>query len=127
MGQGRARSKRRIADLISQIINQPSDVTQEIPRRTKIVTGKTNSICSTNSVSDRLINNNPLMPDVPFHPDLLLKNPKQQPIKQNIQEINSKINFDFEENSPCQEGVMSETFQRPDKSFFQKPKELGTL
>ena len=58
---------------------------------------------------------------------MLLKNPKQQPIKQNIQEINSKINFDFEENSPFQEGIMSETFQRLDKSFFQNPKELGDL
>ena len=58
------------------------------------------------------------MSDVPFHPDLLLRNPKQQPIKQNIQEINPKINFDFEENSPFQEGIMSENFQRPDKSFF---------
>ena len=67
------------------------------------------------------------MPDVPFHPDLLLRNPKQQPIKQNIQEINPKMDFDFEENSPFQEGVMSETFQRLDKSFFQNPKELGDL
>ena len=40
---------------------------------------------------------------------------------------NSDINFDFEENSPFQEGVMSKTFQRPDKSFFQKPKELRDL
>ena len=64
---------------------------------------------------------------VPFHPYLLLKNPKQQPIKQNIQEINSKINSDFEENSPFQEGIMLETFQRSDKSFFQNPKELGNL
>ena len=67
------------------------------------------------------------MPDVPFHRDPLLKNPKIQPIKQNIQEINSKINFDFEEISPFQEGVMSETFQRLDKSFFQNPKDLGDL
>ena len=35
------------------------------------------------------------MPDVPFHLDPLLRNPKQQPIKQNIQEINPNINFDF--------------------------------
>ena len=27
----------------------------------------------------------------------------------------------------CQEGIMSETFQRPDKSFFQNPKELGEV
>ena len=36
-------------DPISQTINQPSDVIQEIPGRTKRVTGKTNSIHSTNS------------------------------------------------------------------------------
>ena len=100
-------------------------MTQEIPGRTKIVTGKTNSIRSTNSASDRLRNNNPFMPDVPLHPDLLLRTPKQQPIKQNIQEINPKINFDVVENSPFQEGIMSETFQRPDKSFFSKPKRAG--
>ena len=131
MGQGRAGSKRRKPDPINQAINQPSDVSQGIPGRTKIVTGKTNSIHSTNSRSDRLINNNSFMPDVPLHPDLLLGPPKHQPIKknikQNIQENSPNINFDFEENSPLQEGTMSETFQRPDKSFFQNQKELGHL
>ena len=104
-------------------------MSQEIPGRTKIVTGKTNSIHSTNDTSDRLINNIHFMPDVPFHLDVLLRNPKQQPIKQNIQEINPNpnINLDFEENSPFQEGIMLETFQRLDKSFFQNPKELGDL
>ena len=53
------------------------------------------------------------MPDVPLYPDPLLKTPKQQ----NTHEIshNPNINLDFEEHSPFQEGVMSETFQRPDK------------
>ena len=97
MGHRRAGSKRRKPDPINQAVNQPSNVSQEIPGRTKIVTGETNSIHSTNSASDRLINNIPFMPDVPLHLDLLLRNPKQQPIKQNIQEINPKINFDFEE------------------------------
>ena len=46
---------------------------------------------------------------------------------QKIPDINLDINFDFKENSPFQEGVMSETFQRLDKSFFQEPKELGDL
>ena len=46
---------------------------------------------------------------------------------QNIQDINPNINFDFEENSLFQESIMSETFQRLDKSFFQEPKELGDL
>ena len=47
IGQGRAGSKRKKPDSINQAINQPSDVSQEIPGGTKIVTGKTNSIYST--------------------------------------------------------------------------------
>ena len=39
--------------------------------------------------------------------------------------INPNINFDFEENSPFQEGIMSKMFQRLDKS--QEPEELGDL
>ena len=35
--------------------------------------------------------------------------------------------MEFEENSPYQEGVTSETYQRPDKSYFQEPKELENL
>ena len=72
------------------------------------------------------------MPDVPFHLDPILK-PPIQPIKQNmtheqnLQNINHNINFDFKENSPFQEGIMSETFQRLDKSFFPRSKELGDL
>ena len=41
--------------------------------------------------------------------------------------INPECNTDFEENSPFQEGVISESYQRPDKSFFQEPKELDAL
>ena len=121
IGQGKAGSKRKKSDPINQAINQPSNMSQEILGRTKIETRKTNSIHSTNGTIDRLANTNPFMPDVPFHPDPLLRPPKQQPIKQNIpQNIleinpNPNINFDFEENSPFQEGIMSETFQRLDK------------
>ena len=46
---------------------------------------------------------------------------------QNVQNINPNINFDFEENSPFQEGIMLETFQRLDILFFQEPKEIGEL
>ena len=44
-----------------------------------------------------------------------------------IEDINPDINFDFKENSPFWEGVISKTFQRLDKSFFQEPKELGDI
>ena len=130
IGQGRARSKMKKPDPINQAINRPSNLSQEIPGITKIETRKTNRVHTTNNV----VNNNPFIPDVPFHPDLLLR-PKQ-PIKQNIthkqnsqneQNISPNINLNLKENSPFQEGIMSETFQRLHKSFFQNPKELGDL
>ena len=86
----------------------------------------------------KMTNNNPLISDVPFHPGLVYRSPPKS-IKHDvsnqqgsqgstsIEDIIPNINFDFEENYPFQEGVMSETFQRLDKSFFQEPKELGDL
>ena len=37
------------------------------------------------------------------------------------------IDLEFEENSLYQTGIISETYQRPDKSYFQEPKELENL
>ena len=45
----------------------------------------------------------------------------------NKTKVSPNANLDFEENSPFQEGIVSETFQRLDKSFFQNPKELEDL
>ena len=73
---------------------------------------------------DRAINNdNPFLPYVPLHPDLLHK---PSSLHQNTNKIshNPNINLHFEEDSPFQEGVISETIQRPGKSFFQSLKEL---
>ena len=73
-GQGRAGLRRRRSDPINQPINQPSYLSQKIPGRTKIETGKTNPVHtkdlmhSINNVSGWMTNNNPLIPDVPFHP-----------------------------------------------------------
>ena len=56
--------------------------------------------------------------------------PKSQESSQSslsVENINPDINLDFKENFPFQEGVISETFQRPDKSLFQEPKELNNL
>ena len=138
IGQGRARSKRKRPDLINQAINQSSKLSQEIPGRTKIETRKTNHVHTTDpahsisNADDMTVSNDPLIPDAPFHPGPILRPPIKQNMThdqslQNVQNINSNINFDFEENSPFQEGFISKTFQRPDKSFFQEPKELEDL
>ena len=76
---------------------------------------------------DRSVNNNndPFLPDVSLHQDSLLKPSTLQ--NTNKTKVSPNTNLDFEENSPFQEGIISETFQRPDKSFFQNPKELEDL
>ena len=139
--QGRAGSRRKRPDPINQSINQPSSLSQKIPGRTEIETGETNHVItkdlmhSVNNMSGKMTNNNPLIPDVPFHPDPVYR-PPPKPIKQDmsypqsstsIGDINPNINFNFEDNYPFLEGIMSETFQRLDKSFFQEPRELGDL
>ena len=40
----------------------------------------------------------------------------------NKTKISSNINLDFDKKSPFPEGIISETFQRPDKSFFSESK-----
>ena len=91
---------------------------------------------SINNASGKMTANNCLIPDVPFHPSPLYR-PLPKAIKQDmsypqssqsstsIEDINPNNNFDFEENSPFQEGIMSKTFQRPDKSFFSGTKRIG--
>ena len=71
-------------------------------------------------------NDKSFLPDVLLHQDLLHK---PSPIQQNIDKVkqinqNAGINLYIEENSLFQEGIISETIQRPDKSFFQNPKNL---
>ena len=83
-----------------------------------------------NNVSSKMTNNNPLIPDVPFHPGPVYR-PLYNPIKQDVsnhqgsqsssstEEINPNINLDFEENSPFQEGSHVQNFAttRPNHSF----------
>ena len=78
----------------------------------------------------------PFIRDVPFHQGPTYR-PPLKPIRSNVprsqesslsvENINPDIHLDFEENSPFQEGITSETIQRPDKSLFQEPKELNNL
>ena len=43
------------------------------------------------------------------------------------QSLNSTPNIDFEENSPHQEGIISETYINLDQSYFERPQELIDL
>ena len=81
---------------------------------------------SINNMNGKMTDNKPLIPNVPFHPGPVYR-PPPKPIRHDmsnqqgsqnspsIEDINPNINFNFKENSPFQEGVMSKAFQRPDK------------
>ena len=94
---------------------------------------------NTNNADTGMTHTRHLITDVLFHPGLTCR-PPPKPIRSNmprsqegsqsssnLENINPDINLDFEENSPFQEGVISETFQRPDKTFFQDLKDLNNL
>ena len=125
IGQGRAGLRRKPE---ADRINQPSDVTRRILERSKIATGKTNNPQHVSTVHDRGINNDKsFLPDVPLLPYPLHKplQKKQNMVSPNDQD--TEINLDIKENSPFQEGIISELIHRPDKSFFQNPKKLEDI
>ena len=70
--------------------------------------------------------------EIPFYQDPIYR-PPSKPVKKpspkipGSMDINPELNTDFDENSPFQEGVISERYHRPDKSFFQEPQELESL
>ena len=70
-----------------------------------------------------VINRKPMIKDILFYPDPTYRPPPKL-IRilmleglENI-DITPEINIDFKKNSLFQEGVISETYQRPDKSCF---------
>ena len=63
----------------------------------------------------------PIARPLPKPPELIDKSVKPK------QSVNSTPNVDFEENSPHEEGIISETYINPDQSYFERPQELVGL
>ena len=60
--------------------------------------------------------------------------PPAKPVEKPLQDmpgkltdLNMDINMYIEENYSYQEGIISETYQRPDRLYFQEPPELDSL
>ena len=72
IGQGRAGLRRKRPDPMNQMIIPPSELSQKIPRETKIEIRKTNCVHSkdpthcVNNVDEWMTHTRPLIPDVPF-------------------------------------------------------------
>ena len=47
--------------------------------------------------------------------------------RKDLLDLDTDRNINFKENSPYQEGIISETYERPDKSYIQEPSELKDL
>ena len=70
-------------------------------------------------------------PSPPYH-DPYARPPPRSPDVTNSTDswkdlLDTLRNVDIEENSPFQEGIISETYERPDKSYIQEPYELKDL
>ena len=50
--------------------------------------------------------------------------PPKPPDQLIIKQDRGDIKMDIEENSPFQENIISEIYERPDKSYFQEPIEI---
>ena len=136
IGRCRAALKRKRPDPINQTIIPQSELSQKFSGETKIETGKTNCVNSidpthtVHNVDEGKTFTKPLIPAVLFHPGPTYR-PHPKPIRSimprghesssSSEYTTADINLDFEENSPFQESVISEAYQRLDKLFFQEP------
>ena len=89
---------------------------------------QSNGNLSTNVIDRKTIQD--IAREIPIYPDPVYTpppKPEKLPIPEiprNLLDINPELTIDFEDNSLFQEGIISETYQRPDKSYFQGPQEL---
>ena len=138
IGQGRGGLRRRKPH-INQPIAQSAEHSWKIPEEPKIekvvvnMLNLTTPVQSISNPSMEMINRSimqKIIKDFPFYPDPTYRSiakPVRIPMSEvpgNI-DVNLELNTDFEENCPFQEGVTSEMYQRPDKSFFPRTSRIG--
>ena len=136
IGQGRVGMRRRRLPLINQ--TNAGKRSKKIPEVSKIekkvitCTDFATPVQLVNDPSVKAIKRRPMIKDIPFYPNLNYR-PPPKPIRIPTSggpeklDISQEINIDFEENSPFQEGVFSETYQRPNKSFSKNLKNWKVL
>ena len=113
----------------------------ERPTRITNCANSTAPMHSINNTDEGMTQMAPLIPDIPFYPGPTYRPPpklirsqvpgshqgSQSSDSSGSTNINTDINLDFEENSPFQDVVIWEAYQRPNKSIFQEPQELNSL
>ena len=56
-----------------------------------------------------------------------IRPPPKPPDNSSKKQVAESLKIEIEENSPFQESIISEVYERPDKSYFQEPIELKDL
>ena len=137
--QGREGFRRKVKPVTSlqpskqvQIMAKPDKQKSDTISKAQATVGSTTTIQHIQviqTVPQQLLKPKMLTKEVLPCPDLRQRPPHRPPdLKENQRTLlNSDINSDFEENFPYQEGIISESYQRPDKSYVQEPPEFGDL
>ena len=68
-----------------------------------------------------------MYPDPLYRPSPKPNDIPLQEIPRKLMHLDTDINTGFEENSPYQESVISEMYQKPHRSYFLEPPELDSL
>ena len=120
LGQGRAGVRRKIKAPPSQYTGPGSSESTPI-----VINGE--AVSAVDPILPKPIPEIPRSEVLP--PYLLLQNrpPPKLPDQLIKKQDTSDTKMDIEENSPFQENIISEIYERPDKSYFQEPTELKDL
>ena len=120
MGQGRAGVRRKIKALPSQYTGPGSSESKPI-----IINGE--AVSAVDPMLPKPILEIPRSELLPPYLLLQSRHPPKPPDQLIKKQDTSDMKMDIEENSPFQENIISEIYERPDKSYFQEPIELKDL
>ena len=111
--------QKKVKDIKPIIIEDDDDQDISNLNKDNVVTNKEVSSCITPPKVPDQVYSQPITRPPPRPPDPSESNPK---VTEQIE-----TNLDFEENSPHQEGIITKTYESPDKSYLEQPQELSDL
>ena len=136
IGQGRAGIRMKVRTVTPSLPKQtlgPATVEKSMPEvaTQPQVTAQTEHLSPNQTAFKQPLSPRIVTRQVPFYPDPLLRPPPRLPDlkenRRNLSDLDMDKNTDFEENSPYQEGIISETYERLDKAYIKEPPELRDL
>ena len=132
IGQGRAGIRRKVRIVLPPQTPAPK-VTQSLP---ETVTQSQETVQTEHRSPAQTDIKQPIGPTfenrpIPFYPDPNLRLPLWPPdlkeTRRDLSDLDTEININFKENSPYQEGIIYEMYDRLDKSYFKETSELRDL